>query len=95
MIQQDARPDHHYRDDDVWLIERETALPYEAIVMFTIVLLNAAMGYLQKSPAESAVAALMGRIANMLRETPDETTPLQEELDRVGKLLGVFVSEVD
>jgi Ca2+-transporting ATPase len=33
----------------------------------------------------------MGRIAGMLRATPDETTPLQEELDRVGKLLGLIV----
>ena len=30
----------------------------------------------------------MGRIAGMLKEAPDETTPLQKELDRVGKLLG-------
>ena len=27
----------------------------------------------------------------MLKETPDETTPLQKELDRVGKLLGIVV----
>lgn len=33
----------------------------------------------------------MGRIAGMLKEAPDETTPLQKELDRVGKLLGVTV----
>ena len=33
----------------------------------------------------------MGRIAGMLKEAPDETTPLQKELDRVGKLLGVVV----
>ena len=33
----------------------------------------------------------MGRIAGMLRDAPDETTPLQKELDRVGKLLGVIV----
>ena len=31
----------------------------------------------------------MGRIAGMLKEAPDETTPLQKELDRVGKLLGL------
>jgi len=182
----------------LWLYERETALPYEAIAIFSIVVLNAAMGYIQESRAASAVAALkqmaaahasvirdgeahsisaaevvpgdiilveegdtvpadarviqstslkcaeaaltgeslpvakdsppirdevgigdrrnmifsgtaaaygrgravvvatgmateMGRIAGMLRETPDEATPLQEELDRVGKLLGLFV----
>jgi Ca2+-transporting ATPase len=182
----------------LWLYERESALPYEAIAIFSIVLLNAAMGYVQESRAASAVAALkqmsaahatvirdserrsigaaevvpgdiilvgegdtvpadarviqstslkcaeaaltgeslpvaknsaplqheagigdrhsmifsgtavsygrgravvvstgmateMGRIAGMLRETPDEATPLQKELDRVGKLLGLVV----
>jgi P-type Ca2+ transporter type 2C len=33
----------------------------------------------------------MGRIAGMLKEAPDETTPLQKELDHVGKLLGTIV----
>ena len=33
----------------------------------------------------------MGRIAGLLKETPDETTPLQRELDRIGKVLGVVV----
>ena len=33
----------------------------------------------------------MGRIAGMLKEAPDETTPLQKELDRVGKVLGIVV----
>ena len=33
----------------------------------------------------------MGRIAGMLKAAPDETTPLQKELDRVGKLLGIVV----
>jgi Ca2+-transporting ATPase len=182
----------------LWLYERETALPYEAIAIFAIVVLNAAMGYIQESRAESAVAALkkmaaaqadvvrdgvrrtvpaaevvpgdiilieegdtvpadarvlhstslktaeaaltgeslpvakdsapiageaalgdrdnmvfsataaaygrgravvvatgmnteMGRIAGMLRATPDEATPLQKELHRVGKLLGLIV----
>jgi len=182
----------------LWLVERDGALPYEAIAIFAIVLLNAFMGYAQESRAEHAVAALrrmsaatanvlrdgtrhcipaadlvpgdvmlieegdtipadgrvikstalqvseaaltgeslpvpkdmapigreaalgdrrsmmfsgtaatcgrgravvtatgmrteMGRIAGMLKETPEETTPLQKELDRVGKLLGAIV----
>jgi Ca2+-transporting ATPase len=182
----------------LWLYERDTALPYEAIAIFAVVLLNAAMGYIQESRAASAVAALkqmaaaharvirngeprsapaaevvpgdiivveegdtvpadarvlhstslkvaeaaltgeslpvakdsapiqadvalgdrdnmifsgtavaygraravvvatgmqteMGRIAGMLREAPDERTPLQKELDRVGKALGLVV----
>ena len=33
----------------------------------------------------------MGRIAGMLKDAPDEPTPLQKELDRVGKLLGLVV----
>jgi Ca2+-transporting ATPase len=33
----------------------------------------------------------MGRIAGMLKEAPQEITPLQKELDRVGKLLGIIV----
>lgn len=182
----------------LWLYERESALPYEAIAIFSVVLLNAAMGYVQEARAESAVAALkqiaaahanvirngerrsipaaevvpgdiilieegdtipadarviqssslkcaeaaltgeslpvvkdpaliteeagigdrdnmifsgtsatyghgravvvttgmdteMGRIAGMLKEAPDEATPMQKELDRVGKLLGAGV----
>ena len=182
----------------LWLYERDSALPYEAIAIFAIVLLNAIMGYVQQARAEQAVAALrqmsaahahviregaresipaselvpgdvmlveegdtvpadarliqstalqtaeaaltgeslpvekelaaitqeaglgdrtnmvfsgtaatygrgravvtatgmnteMGRIAGMLKEAPDEITPLQKELDRVGKLLGIIV----
>jgi len=33
----------------------------------------------------------MGHIARLLRETKDDPTPLQSELDRTGKLLGVIV----
>ena len=33
----------------------------------------------------------MGRIAAMLKETPRDLTPLQKELDRVGKRLGIAV----
>jgi Ca2+-transporting ATPase len=182
----------------LWLYERESALPYEAMAILAVVLLNAIMGYIQQSRAEQAVAALrdmsaahakivrggerqsiaaaevvpgdiilieegdtvpadarliqsaalqtaeaaltgeslpvskdiasiaeevglgdrdnmvfsgttatyghakavvvatgmqteMGRIAGMLKEAPEETTPLQQELDRVGKLLGIIV----
>jgi P-type Ca2+ transporter type 2C len=182
----------------LWLYERDTALPYEAIAICAVVLLNAIMGYVQEARAESAVAALrqmaaaharvvrdgeqrsvaaaevvpgdillieegdtvpadarvlhsialqtaeatltgeslpvskdadpiaaeaglgdrhnmlfsgtaatygrgravvvatgmsteLGRIAGMLRDVPDDTTPLQKELDRVGKVLGVVV----
>jgi P-type Ca2+ transporter type 2C len=182
----------------LWAFERDAALPYEAIAIFAVVLLNATMGYVQESRAEAAVAALramsaadaavirggerrnipateivpgdvivieegdtiaadarliesaalqtaeaaltgeslpvtkdpapiadevplgdrenmvfsgtaatyghgtaivtatgmqteMGRIAGLLKETPDEATPLQRELDRTGKILGGVV----
>jgi Ca2+-transporting ATPase len=42
----------------LWVAERDTSLPYEAIAIFAVVLLNATMGYIQESRAEAAVAAL-------------------------------------
>jgi Ca2+-transporting ATPase len=182
----------------LWLYEGGTTLPYEAIAIGVVVLLNAGIGFVQEARAESAVAALrqmsaahalvirdgqpqrllaaevvvgdillveegdtvaadarviqatglqiaeapltgesvpvpkspaaitgdvslgdrhnmifagttatyghgralvvatgmrteMGRIAGLLRDVPDDTTPLQKELDRVGKLLGTGV----
>jgi Ca2+-transporting ATPase len=182
----------------LWWHEQSSALPYEALAIFSIVLLNAILGFVQESKAAAAVAALrsmsaaeaavirdgkrrhiaakklvpgdlmlieegdtiaadarlvqstalhaaeaaltgeslpvskdtapiadevslgdrhnmvysgtsatygrgqavvtatgmqteMGRIAGMLESTPKEITPLQKELDRVGKLLGATV----
>src|SRR5688500_11556557 len=48
----------------LWLYERDAALPYEAIAILAVVLLNAAMGYLQESRAEAAVAALRAMSAD-------------------------------
>jgi magnesium-transporting ATPase (P-type) len=42
----------------LWAYERDAALPYEAIAILAVVLLNATMGYVQASRAEAAVAAL-------------------------------------
>ncbi len=42
----------------LWLLEREAALPYEAIAILAVVVLNALLGYVQESRAEAAVAAL-------------------------------------
>src|SRR5690606_9450969 len=182
----------------IWMLERATTLPYEAMAILAVVLLNAILGYVQQARAERAVAALrqmsaaqatvvrdgapqsipaaelvpgdiilieegdtipadarllqstalqtaeaaltgeslpvakdtkpltgepgvgdqvnmvfsgtmatygrgravvtatgmstqLGRIAGMLKQAPPETTPLQEELARVGKLLGIVV----
>src|SRR5262245_57217514 len=182
----------------LWVYERDAALPYEALAILAVVLLNATLGYVQQTRAEAAVAALramsaadaavirngerrnipaaeivpgdiilieegdtipadrrllesaglqtaeaaltgeslpvskqtdviadeaalgdrdnmvfsgtaatygrgkavvtatgmrteMGRIAGLLKQTQDEATPLQRELDRTGKLLGIVV----
>jgi Ca2+-transporting ATPase len=42
----------------LWLYEPDAALPYEAIAIFAVVLLNATMGYVQESRAAAAVEAL-------------------------------------
>ena len=42
----------------LWVYERDSALPYEAMAIFAVVLLNAILGYVQQSRAEHAVAAL-------------------------------------
>ena len=42
----------------LWLADRESALPYEAITILCIVLLNAVMSYLQQARAEEALRAL-------------------------------------
>ena len=42
----------------LWWYERDSALPYEAIAISAVVLLNAVLGYVQQERAESAIAAL-------------------------------------
>ena len=42
----------------LWLYEGDTTLPYEAIAIGVVVLLNAGIGFIQEARAESAVAAL-------------------------------------
>jgi Ca2+-transporting ATPase len=48
----------------LWAYERDQALPYEAIAIFAVVLLNATMGYIQESRAEAAVVALRAMSAS-------------------------------
>ncbi|MCG3148256.1 MAG: Calcium-transporting ATPase [Verrucomicrobiae bacterium] len=65
----------------LWLVERESALPYEAIAIFAIVLLNAILGYIQESRAESAVAALRQMAAahaKVLRDGQRRSVPAAE-----------------
>jgi magnesium-transporting ATPase (P-type) len=55
----------------LWLYERESTLPYEAMAIFAVVLLNAVLGYIQESRAEQAVAALRqmsAAHANVIRD---------------------------
>ncbi|HSA56652.1 MAG TPA: cation-translocating P-type ATPase [Gemmatimonadaceae bacterium] len=42
----------------LWWYEGATTLPYEALAILAVVLLNATMGYVQEARAEAAVAAL-------------------------------------
>jgi E1-E2 ATPase/cation transport ATPase-like protein len=65
----------------VWLVERESAVPYEAAVIFVIVLVNAVLGYLQEERAEQAVAALRAMsaaTATVLREGSRRQIPAAE-----------------
>jgi len=55
----------------LWLYERDSAVPYEAMAILAIVLLNGLMGYLQQARAEQAVAALRqmsAAHANVIRD---------------------------
>ena len=62
----------------LWLYERDSALPYEAIAIFAVVLLNAVMGYVQESRAEHALAALRqmsAADAHVIRDGARQTVP--------------------
>ena len=62
-----------------WLLQdpRETALPYEAIVILLIVVLNALLGFFQESRAERSVRALMALAA------PESTVIRDGERQRI------------
>jgi len=65
----------------LWAYERDAALPYEAIAIFAVVLLNATMGYIQEARAEAAVAALramLGAEATVIRDGERRTVPSTE-----------------
>jgi Ca2+-transporting ATPase len=65
----------------LWIYERDTALPYEAIAIFAVVLLNAVMGYVQQARAEQAVAALRrmsAAHANVVRDGARQSIPAAE-----------------
>jgi P-type Ca2+ transporter type 2C len=62
-----------------WLLQdpRETALPYEAIVILLIVVLNALLGFFQEARAERSVRALMALAA------PESTVVRDDERQRI------------
>ena len=55
----------------LWLYECDSALPYEAIAISGVVLLNAVIGFVQASRAESALAALRQMSAARARVVRD------------------------
>jgi Ca2+-transporting ATPase len=65
----------------LWLYERDTALPFEAIAIGAIVLLNAVIGYVQEARAETAIAALRqmsAERAHAIRGGDRQTIPASE-----------------
>jgi Ca2+-transporting ATPase len=65
----------------LWIYERDAALPYEALTIFAVVLLNATMGFVQEARAEAAVAAL-GRMsaaqATVIRDGQRQTVEARD-----------------
>jgi P-type Ca2+ transporter type 2C len=64
-----------------WWIERESPIPYEALTILAIVLLNGVLGFVQESRAEQAVAALKAMAApnaRVLRDGAQRTVPTAE-----------------
>jgi Ca2+-transporting ATPase len=65
----------------VWWIERDSNFPYEPFTIFAIVVLNGALGYVQESRAERAVASLQALIAvtaRVLRDGSVQTIPTEQ-----------------
>ncbi len=55
----------------LWLYERSAPLPYEAIAILAIVILNAVIGFLQEERAEAAVSALRRMTATQAKVLRD------------------------
>jgi P-type Ca2+ transporter type 2C len=55
----------------LWVYEPDASLPYEALAILAVVVLNATMGYVQESRAEAAVAALRAMAAAEAAVTRD------------------------
>ena len=65
----------------LWLYERDAALPYEALAILAVVLLNATMGFIQESRAEAAMAALRAMsaaTATVIRDGARQAVPARD-----------------
>lgn len=65
----------------LWVYQNNSPLPYEALAIFTIVLLNAAMGHFQQARAEEALAALRrmsAAEATVLRDGERQIVPASD-----------------
>ena len=65
----------------LWFLERDAALPYDAIAIIAIVLLNATLGFVQEARAEQAVAALRSMSAaeaTVIRDGERRRVPARE-----------------
>ena len=64
-----------------WALEGAEGVPFEAIVILVIVVLNAVLGYVQEARAEQAVAALQrmaAATAGVVRDGREERIPAAE-----------------
>ena len=73
----------------LWLLDRDTALPYEAIAIAAIVILNAVMGYVQRARAEKAVQALRQMTAPQASVIRDGE---RQEIPALGLVPGDIIS---
>ncbi len=65
----------------LWVMEGAHGLPYEALAIFAVVMLNAILGFVQESRAASAVAALRQMAAaqaHVIRDGERRTIPAAE-----------------
>ncbi|QQS04981.1 MAG: cation-translocating P-type ATPase [Fibrobacterota bacterium] len=74
----------------IWVVERESALPYDAMAIFAVVLINAFIGFTQQRRSQSAVDALRELSTPQARVIRDGNRHMVESPDIVvGDLLSI------
>ncbi|MBK8804136.1 MAG: cation-translocating P-type ATPase [Fibrobacteres bacterium] len=74
----------------LWLIERGSALPYDSMAIFAVVLLNATIGFMQQKRSQSAVEALQKMSSARARVIRDGNRQMVDAADIVtGDLLAI------